>query len=87
LYNNYPESELAPFALFHIGFTYDEHIRDKEKAGSYYDAFLKKYPKHEFASSVKELKMYIDKTPMEVFEELQQRGQGYDPEKDEEINK
>jgi tetratricopeptide (TPR) repeat protein len=86
LYNNYPESELAPFALFHIGFTYDEHIGDKEKAASYYDAFLKKYPNHEFASSVKELKMYIDKTPMEVFEELRERGQGWDPKKDEENN-
>jgi tetratricopeptide (TPR) repeat protein len=82
LYTNYPDHELAPFALFHMGFTQDEYIGDKKKALELYDEFLKKYPKHEFSQSINELKLYIENTPMEVFEKLLERGQEYVPEEE-----
>jgi tetratricopeptide (TPR) repeat protein len=80
LYQNYPDHTLAPFALFHIGFIHDEYIGDKATALKYYDTFLKKYPKHDYVKSINELKLYIENTPLEVFEILKERGQEYIPE-------
>lgn len=82
LYQNYPDHELAAFALFHMGFTYDNYIGDKQKALQLYDEFAKAYPKHEFKESIDQLRMYIEKTPEEVFNTLLERGQEYIPEED-----
>jgi len=71
---HYPDDENAPFALFHIAFNYDENLFDKQKAKLNYELFLEKYPDHDFASSVKELLLYIDKTPEEMYRELINRG-------------
>lgn len=82
LYQKYPDHHLAPFALFHMGFLYDESFGDKENAKKFYDEFLEVFPNHEYAKSVKELKMYIELTPEELFNKLLERGQEYKPEEE-----
>jgi len=82
LYNNYPDNELAPFALFQMGFAHETYLGDKQKALQLYKDFEKAYPKHEFNEAIKQLKMYIEQTPEEVFNTLIERGQEYIPEED-----
>lgn len=52
-HKKYNKSSKAPEAYFLIGYTYNNHIKDYDKAKEYYENFLKQYPDHQLASSAK----------------------------------
>jgi len=53
LYDNHRSYEQAPQALFLAGFIYENDLKNLDKAKEIYDKFMKKYPDHELAASVK----------------------------------
>jgi len=53
IYQNHPNFAKAPHSLFLMGFSYENDLKDTDKAKSAYDQFLKKYPDHELAKDVK----------------------------------
>ncbi len=53
LYDNHRSYEKAPQALFLAGFIYENDLKNLDKAKEIYDKFMKKYPDHELAASVK----------------------------------
>lgn len=60
----YPDSELAADALFSKGFVYENNLNDKIRAKATYEEFLKFYPNHEMAASVKQNMPTIGKDVM-----------------------
>jgi len=48
----YTTFEKAPHSLFLMGFTYEEDLKDPQKAKAIYEKFLQKYPKHELSDDV-----------------------------------
>ena len=48
----YPASEKAPISLFLQGFLYENQLKNFEKAKTFYNAFLQKYPKHALVKDV-----------------------------------
>ncbi len=71
----YPETEVAPHALFRQGFTTENSIKDRHKARYYYELFLQKYPSHEFVSGVRQLLMVLDRDPEEMVKQFEQQNQ------------
>lgn len=53
LYGDYGSYEKAPQALFLAGFIYENDLKNLDKAKEIYNTFMKKYPSHELAASVK----------------------------------
>jgi len=53
LYAEYRGYEKAPQALFLQGFIYENDLKNLDKAKELYNAFLKKYPKHDLVDDVK----------------------------------
>ena len=52
LLKDYPESRYYASALFMLGFLYANDIKDIDKASTYYNEFLKKFPDHELTDDV-----------------------------------
>ena len=71
LITDYPDSKAAPYGLFLNGFMYenDEFLLDKAK--EHYELFLKKYPNHQLAPSVKTSLQYLGKSPDEIINNRQ----------------
>ena len=69
----YKEHEKAPIALFFQGFTCENNLKDKTKASAYYQAFLSKYPNHQYADQIKLLLEQMDKTDEELIKEFKKR--------------
>lgn len=63
VWRNYPQSGMAPDALFLQGFTYDADLRDTIQARNYYNQFLEKYPDHEFAEQTRQLLSVLGQSP------------------------
>ena len=61
----------APTALFLKGFTYDEHLKDFDKAKKYYTEFLEKYPKDGYTESVKASLKNLGKTAEEIIQSFE----------------
>ena len=69
----YPEDRLAGQALFLKAQTYDDLLKDEEKAKPLYEEFLKKYPNSEFSDdAVFQLEM-LGKTDEEVLQVILKR--------------
>jgi outer membrane protein assembly factor BamD (BamD/ComL family) len=68
----FPADKRAPEALFFLGFVYDNQINDDNKAGTYYNDFLKKYPKHVLAKDVEASIRNLGKTDEELIREFEQ---------------
>lgn len=66
----YPEDPLAATCLFKIGFTYETEMKDIVKAKQAYEAFLKKYPNHELASSVRLSMDHLGESDEELLERI-----------------
>ncbi|MCB0395800.1 MAG: tetratricopeptide repeat protein [Flavobacteriales bacterium] len=49
LYTDYPEHDKGPMGLFLEAFTYDNLLKDYDKAKVLYESFIEKYPGHSFA--------------------------------------
>lgn len=64
LWENYPNHEKAPLALFTSGFYYEQQNK-KEMAEKQYKLFLKKYPNHKLAEDVRLSKKRLGMSPKE----------------------
>lgn len=53
LYKAFPESEYSPKALYTIGWIYENELSDYDGAVEYYDTLKTKYPKTEYARTIK----------------------------------
>jgi outer membrane protein assembly factor BamD (BamD/ComL family) len=71
LQKNYPNSKEAPEGLFLSAFTYENDIKDLEKAKSLYESFLKIYPDHVLAIQVPEILKVLGKSPEELIKAFQ----------------
>ncbi len=60
------DSELAPRALFMIGFIYSEELDDKEKAGGYFRELIEKYPDAEITESARWMIDNLDKKDVDL---------------------
>lgn len=69
-YNNY---ERAPDALFLEGFTYENHLKDKENAKRCYNDFLERFPDDQLTDQVRVVLENIDKTPEELVKSFQKK--------------
>ena len=66
VFDKYPDSEVAPPSLFMAGFIEANDLQDYDAAKKDYGEFLKKYPKHELAESVKMELTNLGKSPDEI---------------------
>ncbi len=71
----YPETEVAPHALFRQGFACDNSIRDRHLARHYYELFIQKYPKHEYVSGIRDLLKVIDREPEDMVRQFEEQNQ------------
>ncbi|MGB9664165.1 MAG: tetratricopeptide repeat protein [Ignavibacteria bacterium] len=65
----FPNDEKTPQAIFMAGFICAENLKDFERAKYYYKKFLKAYPDHELALSVKAELDNLGKPPEEILME------------------
>ncbi|MCB0704128.1 MAG: hypothetical protein KDC34_02420 [Saprospiraceae bacterium] len=68
IHTHYPTHPKAGQALFMMGFIYDNEpeFQDKEKAKSYYEAFIASYPEDEFADDATFLLQNLNKSNEEI---------------------
>ncbi|HJW28472.1 MAG TPA: hypothetical protein VJ508_04390, partial [Saprospiraceae bacterium] len=69
----YPDHPRAATSMFLKAFTYDNDLKDFTKAGKYYNEFLTKYPKNEFAESAKFLLENLGKSEEELKKVLEEK--------------
>ena len=72
VHNNYPSYSKAPEALFMLAFTYDEDLKQYDKARETYEKFLELYPDNIFAESTPMLLENLGKSQEEMLEMLEQ---------------
>lgn len=75
VYARYPTFSKAAEALFMLGFTYDEDLKDLEKARTVYTDFINKFPAHSFADDAEMLLKNLGKSDEEILKELEQNVQ------------
>ncbi len=73
LIKEYPDFDKTENCYFLRAFVYDDKLKDYDKAKEYYEIYLKKYPKGEFADDAKILKENLGKSTEEIFKELQKK--------------
>lgn len=71
VYSNYPAYDKSSQALFMMAFTYDNEMRNVDKARALYEEFLKKYPNDDFSDDARVLLQNLGKSEDEVLRELQ----------------
>ena len=71
VYTNYPESPKAGDARFSEAFTYDNDLKDYDRAKVAYEAFLKDYPTHPFAESAQVMLNNLGKSDEQIIRELE----------------
>ncbi len=76
VYEQFPDFEKAAQAIFMLGFVYDNDLKDFDKARTYYELYLKKYPEGAFAEQVQFLLENLGKSPEELLQELEAKQQG-----------
>lgn len=73
IYKNYPNYEKTPHSLFLLGFSYENDLKEMDKAKKCYEDFLSKYPKHELADDVEFSLKNLGKSPEEIIKEFEAR--------------
>ena len=73
IYKNYPKYEKTPHSLFLLGFSYENDLKQLDKAKECYLDFLKKYPTHELADDVEFSLKNLGKSPEEIIKEFEAR--------------
>lgn len=73
VYKHYPDYDKSSQALFMMAFTYDNEMRNVEKARSLYGEFLQKYPNDDFSDDAQMLLHNLGKSEDEVLKELQKK--------------
>ncbi|MBL0005921.1 MAG: hypothetical protein IPP25_01720 [Saprospiraceae bacterium] len=69
----YPAHPRAATSLFLKAFTYDNDLKDFDKAGVYYKDYLAKYPNDEFSESAKFLLDNLGKSEEELKKMLEEK--------------
>ncbi|MGB3546087.1 MAG: hypothetical protein WBA17_03885 [Saprospiraceae bacterium] len=77
-YYDYVENSSQPFdqrpmALFMRAFTYDENVKDLEKARRDYEAFIAKYPDHDFADDAALLLKNLGRSEEDILREYEEK--------------
>lgn len=75
IYTDYPSFSKAGEALFMLGFTYDENLRDTARARQTYEKFLAEYPNNTFADDTQMLLNNLGKSDEEMLRMLEQQAQ------------
>ncbi len=75
VHKKYEQFQRAPDALFLEGFTYENHLKNIEKAKACYQDFLSRFPNDELAEQVKLVLESIDKTPEELVKGFQKENE------------
>lgn len=75
LYTRYPDHPRAGRALFLMAFTYDDELKDYDKARELYEEFLRQYPNDDFAQSARFQLDNLGKSANEIIEGFQQQEQ------------
>ncbi len=73
VYSRYPTFSKAPEALFMLGFTYDEDLKNLTEAKKVYNKFLSLYPDHSFADDTEMLLKNLGKSDEEILKELEKQ--------------
>ncbi|MBI1938613.1 MAG: tetratricopeptide repeat protein [Ignavibacteriales bacterium] len=68
VFNNYPQDSTAELSLFLTGFIFSNDLGQMDSARTYYELFMKKYPKSQFANSVRLELDNLGLTPDEILE-------------------
>lgn len=72
LRTDYPSYSKAGEALFMEAFTYDENLKDYEKAKPLYEKFIEEYPGHTFADDARIMLNNLGKSSEEMIRGLEQ---------------
>ena len=72
--NRFPEDPQSPKSLLIVALTYEQQLQDTEKARHLYEEFLKKYPNHEIAESVRANLALLDLSEEELNKRLESAG-------------
>ena len=73
LYTRYPDHPRAGRALFLMAFTYDDELKNYDKARELYEEFLRKYPDDDFAQSARFQLDNLGKSANEIIEGFQRQ--------------
>lgn len=68
IFNNFPQDSTAELSLFLTGFIFSNDLGQMDSARTYYELFMKKYPKSQFVNSVKLELDNLGLTPDEILE-------------------
>ena len=74
LYERYPEHENATKALFMQAFTYDDNLKQLDKARECYEMFLQQYPNDDFADDAQVLLDNLGKKDEEIIDNITKKG-------------
>ncbi|MFA6541319.1 MAG: tetratricopeptide repeat protein [Bacteroidota bacterium] len=70
-YEKYPDMQPSAVSLFLIGYMYNNTFHLTDSAKIFYYQFLKKYPDHDLAPTVRTEIEYMGKDPAQVLQEMQ----------------
>lgn len=73
VYSAYPDYDKASQALFMMAFTYDNEMRNVDRAKVLYEEFLQKYPTDDFADDALVLLQNLGKSEEEILKNLQKK--------------
>ena len=73
--SNYPNFHKVPESIFLKAFVFENQLGNIEKAGFYYNEFLKKYPNHALAKDAKASIEYLGKSPEELIKIFEGKNQ------------
>jgi tetratricopeptide (TPR) repeat protein len=71
VYEKYPESPKAGDAKFSEAFTFDNDLKDFDRAKVAYETFLSEYPEHPFVASAKVMLKNLGKSDEQIIRELE----------------
>ncbi len=69
--NNHKDFEKAPHSLFLMGFSYENDLKNTDKAKATYQKFLTQHPKHELAKDVKFSLDNLGRSPEDIIKEFE----------------
>lgn len=71
--STYPDHAKTPEAYFYKGYVYDNQLNDDVKAGEVYQAYIEKYPNHDFAAAAEASIKNLGKTDEELIKEFEMK--------------
>lgn len=70
---DFPDYSKSPDCMFLKAFVYDDMLKDLINAKKYYQAFIDKYPKHDFADDAQASINNLGKTPEQLIKEFENK--------------